>query len=157
MHPAKRARLRRKHQQRIERVENELGVDATYLVHRDPLNPDAIPATAQAMELDWAPEVDTSAPRPNWWASALVVTASAFALRLVPEWSGTAVLYLVVIAFGLGHLEQFAVVGQAAAEPVKHQHHVFEGLFLFAQVLGALGVVPDRGVFQRAGDLRQLQ
>ena len=101
MHPAKRARLRRKHQQRIERVENELGVDATYLVHRDPLNPDAIPATAQAMELDWAPEVDTSAPRPNWWASALVVTASAFALRLVPEWSGTAVLYLVVIAFGL--------------------------------------------------------
>lgn len=101
MHPAKRARLRKKHQQRVERVESELGVDASFLVNRDPLSPDAIPSTAVNMELDWAPEVDENAPRPNWWRSSLVVTAAAFALRLIPDWSGTALLYLVVVAFGL--------------------------------------------------------
>ena len=100
MHPARRDRFRKKHQARIERVENELGVDASFLVNRDPLSPDAVPETAVDMELDWAPEVEENAPRPNWWRSSLVVTAAAFGLRLVPDWSGTAVLYLVVITFG---------------------------------------------------------
>jgi hypothetical protein len=61
------------------------------------------------------------------------------------------------VAVILGHLEQFRVVGQLAAEVVEHQHHIFQRLFLFAQVLGALGVVPDLGVFQRAGDFAQLE
>ena len=101
MHPAKRARLRKKHHARVERVESELGVDAAYLVNRDPLQPDDIPESASMMELDWAPEIDEQAPRPKWWMSALVVTGVAFALRLLPSWTGTTVLYLVVIAFGL--------------------------------------------------------
>lgn len=100
MHPANRARLRKKHQARIERVESDLGVDASFLVNRDPLRPEAIPKSASSMEIDWAPDIDERAPRPRWWFNALVITAVMFGLRLLPSWTGTTILYLTVIAFG---------------------------------------------------------
>jgi hypothetical protein len=54
-----------------------------------------------------------------------------------------------LVAFLLAHVEQFGVVGQLACEPVECEHHAVERFFLFAQLLGFLGIVPDRGVFQR--------
>ena len=62
-----------------------------------------------------------------------------------------------LIVFLARHFEQFAVVGQFGAQAVEHQHHVFQRLAFLAQFLGAFGVVPDGRVFQRAGDLAQLQ
>lgn len=99
MHPAERARLRKK-RAREQRVENELGVDAAYLVNRDPLQPEDMPSSMPQMELDWTPELDPGAPRPSWWLSAIAVTAFVFLARLLPEWTGTTILYLTVIAFG---------------------------------------------------------
>ena len=58
----------------------------------------------------------------------------------------------IFVAIGKRHLKEFAVVGQLTREPVQDQDDVFEGFLLFAQFLGALGVVPDRGVFQRRFD-----
>ena len=58
----------------------------------------------------------------------------------------------VFVAVGKRHLEQLAVVGQLTRQAVQDKDHVFQRLFLFAQLLGALGVVPDRGVFQRRFD-----
>jgi hypothetical protein len=62
-----------------------------------------------------------------------------------------------VVVVGGGHLVQLGVVGQLGGEPVEHQHHVFQGLLFLAQVLGALGVVPDGGILQRGLDFLQLR
>ena len=55
------------------------------------------------------------------------------------------------------HLEQLGVVGELAGEPVEHMHDVFKRFFFAAQVLGALGVVPDRRVFESGLDFLQLR
>jgi len=62
-----------------------------------------------------------------------------------------------IVAIGSRHLEQLGVVGQLAGQAVEHQHHVFERAFFFAQLLGALGVVPHRGVFERRMDFAQFE
>jgi hypothetical protein len=56
------------------------------------------------------------------------------------------------VAFLAAHLEQLGVVGQALGQLVEREHHAVELLFFLAQVLGLLGVVPDRRVFQRGVD-----
>jgi hypothetical protein len=57
-----------------------------------------------------------------------------------------------LVALVLAHLIQLGVVGQLAREVVQRDHHAVEGLFLLAQFLGLLGVVPDVGVFERGVD-----
>jgi hypothetical protein len=61
-----------------------------------------------------------------------------------------------VAAFGF-HGGSFGVVGQLTAQAVEHHDHVFERFLFLAQVLGALGVVPDGGVFEGGVDLAELQ
>jgi hypothetical protein len=56
------------------------------------------------------------------------------------------------IAFFLAHLKELEVVGQLAGQVGDGYHHAIEGFFLFAQFLGFLGVVPDRGIFERCVD-----
>ncbi|MNV08738.1 hypothetical protein D3C71_992090 [compost metagenome] len=54
-----------------------------------------------------------------------------------------------LVAFLLAHLIQLGVVGQLARELVERDDHTGERLLFLAQLLGLLGVVPDRRVFQR--------
>jgi hypothetical protein len=51
------------------------------------------------------------------------------------------------------HREEFGVVGEFGVERIQRVHHTFERFLLAAQFLGALGVVPDRRVFQRCVDV----
>ncbi len=51
-----------------------------------------------------------------------------------------------VILF-LGHVEEFARVAQGLADAFQRVHDGFEGFLFLAQRLGALGIVPDAGVF----------
>ena len=53
-----------------------------------------------------------------------------------------------IVFFGAAHFKQLGVVSQFAADFIKHQHHIVERFFLFAQVLGFFRVVPDGGVFE---------
>ncbi|MNI50095.1 hypothetical protein D3C73_1047380 [compost metagenome] len=53
-----------------------------------------------------------------------------------------------IVVVGLGQFEQFVGVGQARAKTGERFHHVFQGFLFTAQVLGVLGVVPDRRVFE---------
>jgi hypothetical protein len=57
-----------------------------------------------------------------------------------------------LVAVLFGHLIELEVVGQFAIERLQRQHDAIELLFFLAQFLGALGVVPDRRVFQRCVD-----
>jgi hypothetical protein len=63
----------------------------------------------------------------------------------------------VEIALGLAHLVELGVVGQVARQVVDGLHHRLEALLLLAQLLRALGLVPDGGVFQRGVDFVQPQ
>jgi hypothetical protein len=60
-----------------------------------------------------------------------------------------------VVVVTAGEVEQFAVVGQGRIHGFEHQHDVLEGLAFAPEILGALLVVPDGGVFGEAGDLDQ--
>ena len=51
------------------------------------------------------------------------------------------------VALFARHLKQLRVIRQVPREPVQRQHHAFQRLFFFAQLLGALRVVPDAGIF----------
>ncbi len=53
----------------------------------------------------------------------------------------------IVVLLFLGHGEQVAGVAQVGVDLGERVHDRFEGFFLFAEILGALRVVPDRGVF----------
>jgi hypothetical protein len=57
---------------------------------------------------------------------------------------------IAAVAIGLRHVEQLDCIGQAAGQPLHAADHVVQQLFLAPQLLGALGVVPDLGVFQLA-------
>ena len=57
-----------------------------------------------------------------------------------------------LVAFILAHLEQLGVVGEFTFQLADGHHHAVERFFLAAQLLGALGVVPDGGVFERGVD-----
>ena len=57
-----------------------------------------------------------------------------------------------LVVFFTAHGKQLGVVRQLLAQPVNHQHHVFERFLLFAEFLRPLGVVPDLGVFQGGVD-----
>ena len=52
-----------------------------------------------------------------------------------------------VVLVGAGHLVQLGVVRQLAADGVQHEHDGVERLLFLAQLLGLLGVVPDRRIF----------
>jgi len=52
-----------------------------------------------------------------------------------------------LVAFFLAHGKQFAAVVDAALDFFQHQHDVFQRFFLAPEFLGALGVVPDLGIF----------
>src|SRR4051812_2652917 len=52
----------------------------------------------------------------------------------------------------LAHFVELEVVGQLAVQVLDGQDDAIELLLFLAQLLGLLGVVPDRGVFQRGGD-----
>lgn len=59
------------------------------------------------------------------------------------------------VAFFLAHVVELGVVGELAAELVQRDDYVVQGLLFPAQFLGTLGVVPDRGVFERGVDRPQ--
>ena len=48
------------------------------------------------------------------------------------------------------HVDEFAVVGNAVFDVFQRQYDAFQQLALFADVLGALGVVPQFWVFGQA-------
>jgi hypothetical protein len=60
-----------------------------------------------------------------------------------------------VIALGARHLEQLPRVGQARADRGQAADRGFEGLFLLAELLGALLVAPDARLGERLLDLVQ--
>jgi hypothetical protein len=53
-----------------------------------------------------------------------------------------------VVALFLRHVEELGVVGEVGRQVADDDDDVFQRLLLFAQGLGALGVVPDGGVFE---------
>jgi len=53
-----------------------------------------------------------------------------------------------VVALFLRHLEELGVVSQVGRQLVDDDDDVFKRLLFLAQGLGALGVVPDGGVFE---------
>jgi len=57
-----------------------------------------------------------------------------------------------VVVFHARQFEQLAGVGEAAADLIQVQYDAFQRLALAAELLRALGVVPDFRVFQQAGD-----
>jgi hypothetical protein len=54
----------------------------------------------------------------------------------------------VVVAFLARELEQLVRAVEVVGQLAEHLHDAFQRLLFLAQVLGALGVVPDVGVFQ---------
>ena len=81
-------------------METELGVDAEFLLTRSPIRADGVPESVGEMKLDWAPEFQDIGARPSWLFTPLLVAGAAFGLRLLPQWTGTNILYLIVLAFG---------------------------------------------------------
>jgi len=69
----------------------------------------------------------------------------------VPDVGGDA-LQAVVVVFGLRHFEQLAGIGDVLLDLAKAEHHAFQHFALAPQILRALGVVPDGGVFGELGD-----
>lgn len=59
----------------------------------------------------------------------------------------------VFVVFFACHVQQVAGITQSAADVRQRVDNIFERFFFFAQVLGALGVVPDCGIFQLGVDL----
>ena len=57
------------------------------------------------------------------------------------------------VVFFTRDVEQITGVLQASMDGREGINNGFEGLLLFAEVLGALGIVPDSGVFEFAVDL----
>jgi hypothetical protein len=57
-----------------------------------------------------------------------------------------------VVVFLARHLEQFAGIAQAIANPVQRQHDIFQRPLLAAKFLRAFGVVPDLRVLEFALD-----
>ena len=60
-----------------------------------------------------------------------------------------------VVAFLLRHFEQVGAVAQALVELRQRLDDPFQDAPLLAQFLGALGVIPDRRVFQQLDDFGQ--
>jgi hypothetical protein len=60
-----------------------------------------------------------------------------------------------VVAFLLRHLEQVGAVAQALVELGQRFDDPFQRAAFLAQFLGALGVIPDRRVFQQLDDFGQ--
>ena len=56
------------------------------------------------------------------------------------------------VVFFDGHFNQHAVVFDACGDVVERQHDAFEDFALFADFLGAFGVVPEFRVFGEADD-----
>ena len=61
-------------------------------------------------------------------------------------------LRAVLVRVGHGHVEKFLRVFDARGQAFEAADQVFEHLLLFADFLRALGVVPERGVFNLAVD-----
>jgi hypothetical protein len=61
---------------------------------------------------------------------------------------------ILVILLG-GNLQQFPGVLQGLAHLAERQYHLFQARALTPELLGALGVVPDFGVFKLAADFGQ--
>jgi len=53
-----------------------------------------------------------------------------------------------IIIFITRHFKQFAGVGERLGDLPQRQHDIFKLFFFLAQFLGALGIVPDFGVFK---------
>ena len=100
MHPSRRGRVR-KAREREQRIETELGVDSEFLLTRSPIRTDDLPDSVESIQLDWAPDFEDVGERPNWFVAPLLAAAVVFALRLLPQWTGTTILYLVVGTFGV--------------------------------------------------------
>jgi len=62
-----------------------------------------------------------------------------------------------LVFLGAGEFEQFSGVVQALIDVAQRDDYAFEGFLFLAQVLGALGIVPDFRVFQGAADFFQLR
>jgi hypothetical protein len=58
----------------------------------------------------------------------------------------------VLVVFAARHLEQLARVPQLVVEPGKRGHYRLERFAFLAQLLGALVVIPDGGIFDELGD-----
>jgi hypothetical protein len=58
-----------------------------------------------------------------------------------------------VVAFFARHLEQVGSVSQVGARLLQREDDAFQRLLLLAEILGALLVVPDVGVFEFLVDL----
>jgi uncharacterized membrane protein len=59
----------------------------------------------------------------------------------------------VFVVFFACHVQQVAGITQSATNRRERINNVFEGFFFFAQILGALGIVPDLGIFEFGVDL----
>mmetsp|Transcript_53742 Transcript_53742/g.126656 ORF Transcript_53742/g.126656 Transcript_53742/m.126656 type:complete len:295 (+) Transcript_53742:1791-2675(+) len=62
-----------------------------------------------------------------------------------------------LVAVFAAHREEFGVVGQRGGQVLDGVDHRFELALFLAELLGALGVVPDVGVLQRGVDFVQAQ
>ena len=63
----------------------------------------------------------------------------------------------VVVVLGLGEFEEILEVARLRVDLLQRQHHVLELTLLLAELLRALGVVPDGWVLERAVDLFELR
>jgi len=63
----------------------------------------------------------------------------------------------VVVVLGLGELEEILEVARLRVDLLQRQYHVFELALFLAELLRALGVVPDGRVFQRAVNFFELR
>jgi hypothetical protein len=57
-----------------------------------------------------------------------------------------------IVALGAGELEHLAAVLEPGGQLVQRADDRFELLSFPAELLGAPGVAPDAGIFERAGD-----
>jgi hypothetical protein len=63
--------------------------------------------------------------------------------------------FFVILA--AGKLEQFGGIGQLLVDIDQRQYDAFQQFLLLAQFLGALGVVPDLGIFEIAVQFFELR
>ena len=61
----------------------------------------------------------------------------------------------VPVLLRFAQVEQLGSVTELGGDVVEHDDDLFERMLLLAQLLGAGGVVPDRGVFEFAADRLQ--
>jgi hypothetical protein len=56
-----------------------------------------------------------------------------------------------VVGFLGGQIDEFPGVAQAPLEPVQADDHLFQPGAFLAEILGAIGLVPNAGLFEFAG------